>query len=90
MNPTLPPPRRKSAFDEEFAVMQSIQEDRMSFRASMACHQRCVQHYSTNKFYLGENTCMRNCLEKINQVTVITNMCYGKHAEAESLKKKKK
>ncbi|KAK7194195.1 mitochondrial translocase subunit [Novymonas esmeraldas] len=77
MNPSQPP-RRKSAFNEEFDLMQTIQENRMAFNASVACHDRCVHNYYLNDFHWREKTCMENCLAKINQATVITNINYGK------------
>ncbi|KAG5477724.1 hypothetical protein LSCM1_05020 [Leishmania martiniquensis] len=85
MNPN-PPPRRKTAFSEEFDVMQAIQEDRMAYRASIACHERCVHNYLFNNFYWREKRCMENCLAKINQATVITNINYGKFEDVESNK----
>lgn len=81
------PPRRKNAFNEEFEILQNIQEDRMAMNASMTCHERCVTNYWLNHFYLWEKACMRNCLEKINQATVITNLNYGKFEDVESAKK---
>jgi len=80
------PPRRKSAFNEEFDLLQAIQEDRMAFHASLACHERCVNNYWFNGLYFGEQRCMRNCLDKINQTTVITNLNYGKFEDVESRK----
>ncbi|KAG5477962.1 hypothetical protein GH5_04822 [Leishmania sp. Ghana 2012 LV757] len=85
MNPNQPT-RRKTAFNEEFDVMQAIQEDRMAYRASIACHERCVHNYFFNNFYWREKTCMENCLAKINQATVITNINYGKFEDVESKK----
>ncbi|KAG5503412.1 hypothetical protein JKF63_05551 [Porcisia hertigi] len=79
-------PRRKTAFSEEFDVMQAIQEDRMAYRASIACHDRCVNNYYFNNFYWREKTCMDNCLAKINQATVITNINYGKFEDVNSKK----
>ncbi|EPY31537.1 mitochondrial translocase subunit [Strigomonas culicis] len=73
--------RKKSAFNEEFDFLQAIQEDRMAYHASLTCHERCVNNYWFNNFYLSEKTCMQNCLEKINQATVITNINYGKFEE---------
>lgn len=81
------PPRRANAFNEEFAVLQAIQENRMAFRASLVCHERCVKQYWVNKLYFTEKSCMQNCLEKINQATVITNLNYGKFEEVEQTKK---
>ncbi|KPA79089.1 putative mitochondrial mitochondrial translocase subunit [Leptomonas pyrrhocoris] len=80
------PPKRKSSFNEEFDVMQAIQEDRMAFHASINCHERCVSNYYFNNFYWREKTCMQNCLDKINQATVITNINYGKFEDVESKK----
>ncbi|KPI86433.1 putative mitochondrial translocase subunit [Leptomonas seymouri] len=80
------PQKRKSAFNEEFDVMQAIQEDRMAFYASINCHERCVHNYYFNNFYWREKTCMENCLDKISQATVITNINYGKFEDVESKK----
>ncbi|CAD2219911.1 mitochondrial translocase subunit [Angomonas deanei] len=66
---------------EEFDVLQTMQEDRMAYSASLACHERCVNNYWLNHLYLWERSCMTNCLEKLNQVTVVTNINYGKFEE---------
>lgn len=66
--------------------MQAIQEDRMAYHANLNCHERCVSNYVFNNFYWKEKTCMKNCLEKISQATVITNINYGKFEDVESKK----
>lgn len=77
---------RKSAMDEEFDMLQRIQEERMAFSASMACHKRCVNHYWFNNFHWNEKACMQNCLEKMNQATIITNINFSKFEEMERKK----
>lgn len=74
---------------EEFDIMQNIQEDRMAHHAALKCHERCVTNYWFRHFYLGERTCMENCLKKINQATIIVNLNYGKFSEMEQHKGKK-
>lgn len=82
------PPKRKNAFSEEFDVMQAIQEDRMAFHASLICHERCVNNYLFNHLYWREKRCFENCLDMINQATVITNINYGKFEDVEQKKAK--
>eukprot|EP00796_Vickermania_ingenoplastis_P007408 gene7408-5217_t len=74
-------PRRRSAFDEEFDMLKQIQETRMAFRDATVCHDRCIKHFWVNKFYLRDKTCMQNCLEQMNQVTVITNIAQAQFEE---------
>lgn len=70
-------PRRRTALEEEFDLMKQVQENRMCFREGMICHDRCAKHVFFNKLYGSENTCLRNCLEQLNQVTIITNVVHG-------------
>lgn len=81
-------PRRRSAFDEEFDLLKQIQENRMAFRESLVCHDRCVQNYWFNKFYWTEKSCMKNCLELMNQVTVVANIAHGQFEDTRSKHKK--
>nr|CCC53072.1 conserved hypothetical protein [Trypanosoma vivax Y486] len=67
------------AWREEFETMKEMQEDRMNFANNMTCHERCVRNYWLNNFYGPEYRCMRNCLEKLNQVSIITNIILRKH-----------
>ncbi|ESL06212.1 hypothetical protein TRSC58_06116 [Trypanosoma rangeli SC58] len=76
-------------WNEEFGVLKQMQEDRMNFFKSMTCHERCVSHYWFNDFYGAEYKCMRNCLEKLNQVSVITNINFNKYEQEKAERKRK-
>ncbi|KEG07452.1 mitochondrial translocase subunit [Trypanosoma grayi] len=78
-----------AAWNEEFEVQKRMQEDRMNFANSMTCHERCVSHYWLNNFYAGEYRCMKNCLEKLNQVGVITNINLTKYEQEKATQKRK-
>ncbi|CBH17489.1 Tim10/DDP family zinc finger containing protein, putative [Trypanosoma equiperdum] len=73
-----------SLWGEEFEVLKQMQEDRMNFANNMTCHERCVSQYWFNNFYGPEHRCMRNCLEKLNQVGVITNIVFTKHEQGKT------
>ncbi|KAF8287102.1 putative mitochondrial import inner membrane translocase subunit [Trypanosoma cruzi] len=77
------------AWNEEFGVLKQMQEYRMNFANSMTCHERCVSHYWFNDFYAGEYRCMRNCLEKLNQVGIITNVNFNKYEQEKTARKRK-
>ncbi|CCW66061.1 unnamed protein product [Phytomonas sp. Hart1] len=82
----IPQPRHKNPLMEELDFLKNVQEDRMSFHASLACHERCVGNYWLNKFYWKEKSCMQNCLEKINQATIITNLNYERFQQIQNKK----
>lgn len=73
--------RSRSAFDEEFDVIKEMQMNRMAFRESQICHERCVSNYMFNNFYLNEKVCMNNCLELLNQVAVVANISHAQFDE---------
>lgn len=73
--------RRRTAFDEEFDIVKEMQMNRMVFRETQICLDRCVSHYMTNNFYLGEKTCMNNCFELLNQVAVVANISQAQFEE---------
>lgn len=74
-------PKRRTAFDEEFDIVKEMQMNRMAFRETQICLDRCAAHYMTNNFYLGEKTCMRNCFELLNQVAVVANISQAQFDE---------
>ncbi|KAH9597102.1 hypothetical protein LSM04_002590 [Trypanosoma melophagium] len=77
------------AWNEEFEVLKQMQEDRMNFTNSMTCQERCVSQYWFNNFYGPEYKCMRNCLEKLNQVGIITNINFTKYEQEKKTQKHK-
>mmetsp|Transcript_45608 Transcript_45608/g.52695 ORF Transcript_45608/g.52695 Transcript_45608/m.52695 type:complete len:90 (+) Transcript_45608:32-301(+) len=75
-------PRRFSkAWNEEFAVLKEMQDDRMTMHSNFTCHERCVSHYMTNTLILNEHACMERCLSKYAQAGIITNLVFGKFEE---------
>ncbi|CCW62508.1 unnamed protein product [Phytomonas sp. EM1] len=82
----IPQARHKNPLMEELDFLKQIQEDRMSFSASLTCHERCVGNYWLNNFYWKEKSCMQNCLEKINQATIITNLNYERFQQTQPKK----
>ncbi|CUG94295.1 mitochondrial translocase, putative [Bodo saltans] len=89
------PPRFSKAWNEEFDVMKQMQDDRMTMHNNIVCHERCVKNgYITNNHLLGEKTCMVNCLGKLLQTAIVTNLHFQKFEEeqarlAKSSKKRK-
>lgn len=78
------------AWNEEFAVLKEMQDDRMLMHNNYTCHDRCVSHYMTNTFVLTEHSCMQNCLSKLAQAAVVTNIVFGRFEEMEAARPKKK
>lgn len=66
--------KRRSVSDEDYELIKQIQENRMGYRESVTCHERCVHSYWTHNFYSREKECMENCLALLNQVTIIANI----------------